>query len=878
MNDSKDLEKLLEISKTYNSINDFIEDEYFINVIDRYKREGFSKEQYKNIIKALLIPCNIKNCDVVEELFSDFSLLTIADFKKYLYYIGNNKWEIYREEHKDLYTDFFINLSTYLKECSLSKTLDKYDYQFHLISNISKVSYEEIVLYLTNYKLGIESNDLAVLSKASSNIKNLLRIFNNKSRQHYIDKYIDMNIKSIEPLFDRKTNDIYKKIKVEDFLCIINDDLEFKNDIKKFMLEKFEYVISDNEAMMIISNVLDQNDLKIMNSFDITECLNNDSFKMTKAFNRLSNYLSGLENNFQSTQYDLILDFMETDNINNDLKLRFNNYQLNFLYHLKLILKEANSKLTVADGKLSFVPNAAILSEHDYRRIKLDNKKYNNYCLLKNIIYKRYYMECKKTNDNDNNLDEIDFSDSNYYLTNFNYLLNISNLVSIFSNLDDYKLNGIKCNLDNFYKLKKLFIDDGVLACFLIDGSNIETLINIINNTANISKSSLEVNFSIDRLCDISKKANLFNYIDDITLALLGEDVSFKIVYNSQFLQGRDTPDRIKLRLRKAKDLMKRAEYINNSAIPYFEPICISDVFLERYNNNDPNILTSGIDSNTCFKLSANDNDYLFYSILNKNGMVAKISNKSGLIGRITAHRLSNCLLINGIRSKDNDYQVSSFEELELNDKIVNLVVKFSQEMIRLTTNSDCPIDFVVCNRAGILNSNQYDDFFPRVIEYYFKNPIDCSSDDFFEFRHLYDASEQFFQDVQYYDGTEAPFVTDFGNYPIVLLASRNNKNIDRRSDISYISPAAIYERPREQKIVGNGKLSIDIINKIRKIDAIFYLEGNSKEDFCLFNSNNNYVFYEISDNSYYLVDSDYNIISNYFSGFSEKEKGLVKK
>lgn len=779
------------------------------NAINENTKGKLTHKKYSAIIEAIIKEINLPNSDLLLDLFSSPSVLSISSYRKFLQYKALASWEQHRSLNANLYNNLFERLHDYLINNGLIKTLESFNTELTEIEKITGKDRAQLTEMLFNYYVSYHSKDQLGLSTASSNIKSLIKAFNGKAKNKHMNKFIEQNISEIKPFFKIKVNLDYgetKKMNISQFLNIVLRDNEIRSILKIYVLEKFKFTIDNDELTYLITNIINQQDQKNLEFLHLEPKPQIIFLENTKAYNRLNkNYLQQIRNNFNLDQIDAINKYLLTDSQEEKLSLRtlFTSSQLKLLEEIRPIIKKANSELIIQDNVFVLKSNSLVLDPKTETETKKMQQKLNCYQNFKNLVSELYYSQSKALNklimENKDriNLNNIPFTDDNYSLNDTNYLLHFSTLINILLNIDPDKWKHYSIDSSDYKKLKKLLIKEGLLACVLIQDNHIDLIINIINNLPEIIKNNSDI--SINNITDIAKKTSLFNLIDQDTIELLGEDVAKKIAYDTQFLQGKNTPDEIKKRLKKAKYLISKANELNTSAIPYFDKITVGDISLERYLNNDPEILTSGIDSSTCFKISANDNDYLFYSILNKNGMIAKITKDNKLIGRITAHRLSNVLLINGIRTAENSYQASSLNQLNQNNNIIETIKVFANTMIQLTENSDCPIDFVVSNKAGLLESPVYNFTFPLLPEYLFENPIDCYNEDFEEFRNICHDGEELLQEVPYYEsGRQAPFTTDFGHYPVVLIASREGKYLERKFDITLNSPEAIYERPNE--------------------------------------------------------------------------------
>ena len=869
--------RLIEISNNYTSVNDFIRDEEVKNIINDYRLNGINSNNYKEVITSLVNTLNLsfEDSNLLIDLFSTPSVLTVSSSKKYLRYKGALKWDFYRDKNNSLYDDLAIRICTFLKNDSFDKMILKYNSEIRDINYITGVSYDDILVLFKRYQDAYIKKDSTKLAIIYSDIRDLIQVFNSKSKEKFILDYVNNNLELIKDNFkcNNEAYSINNLLSIDSYLDISFNNSKYINNLKLYIENNFSISVFDDQLKEIMYDILKRNDKNNLEIFNIPNCSFRE-LKITRSYNRLcNNYSDDLNSKFTLEQVDLINKYIYSDN-KKLLKVNFSKDQLSFLEKIIPIVRESKAYVMVSEKNLVFISNN-ILSEEDSDYLKKKetlSKGYKNFC---NLIFSDYFKECNlrnkylNTNKSCSSANLL-FNDSNYYLTNSDYLLEFDLVAFILSNIDINIISKLREENNSYLKLKKFLIDDGLLACSLAYKDSGEDIYNIINNVFSVT------DFNMNKLCSILKKAKLYKYIDDFTLSLLGEEVTSKIVFDVSFLVDGYNPVNIIDRINKANNLMLLASNITNSTIPYFDPIKIDHISLERYNNNDSSILTSGIDSNTCFKLSAIDNDYLFYSVLNKNGMVARIVDNGEMIGRITAHRNGNCLLINSIRSHDNRYQATCFEDLVRNDKIIELVKKFANTMIKLTTDTDLEIDYVVCNKAGILSSFEYDKYFPVVPDYFFKNPIDTYNEDFLEFEDLYC---DFLQQVPFYENrNEAPFSSDYGNYPIVLISSRNNRMIERRFDISSKSAAAIYER--ENKIFkGVGKLPNSIVRKIQRIDAINYYNKGldilkySRIDY----SNIDIKSYEVSDYYYLLVDKNDKIIYKSINSLTDYKKVLLK-
>lgn len=829
--------------------------------------------EYSDLINSLIDmrkDLNEEEKKVLKLLLLDSPNLLIKEYRHYLRFNALGAWEKNKKTDSVEHTNLSSNITEFLKRNPFDEFIGEYESLISHISQITGKSIDYIVYIFQSYSEACRLGDMNRLSSCTGDIKGLIKEFNAKVKEKFIRDYINQRVLDIKPFFKLVTKSTVvgdsQKDKIINFM-LKNDAL--RNSIRKEIDSYFNVILDSDELEEFVKNIINYNSRKNYDMLNIRYSPKFDLLQGTKSFNRLNqNYLEGLRRLFSIDQVDLINQFVNGDSESRKkLYPLFSEGQRRLLLEIIPIMNDFDCSIDVLDSQFVFSANSKILNSIEERAVKDEYKKIDNYDRIVNFIFKNYYLSARSIDDIESDVinSEIDennvvlFTDDNYSLSDKSFLNKYGECINFVNGIDKAAIDYIMRNKDVFDKLKNLLINEGLLSCFLCDSSSdFNILCNVINNLRYMIKNHSHSDLHISNFSNIVKDCELCKYIDDFTLALLGQNVAGKIVYNQQFLQNGNDPINISTRLRKATDLMIRANDVRNSAVPYFEPIEYEGVKLIRYNNNDPQILTSGIDSNTCFKIDANDNDYLFYSILNKNGCVLYFEEDGKLCGRITAHLKNNCLMINGIRNIDNEYSADSLDKKRRNDKFLKLVEMFADKMIEESSNSNCPIDFVIANKSGILEASDYNDRYQLVENRIFRQYLDVDNDDFSEFSHMYDGKEQFLKQAPYYSGgIDEAFTTDFGHYSLVLIKSRDNKYLERMWDVSITSPDPIYERKNMYDIKKTGKLSDSEKNIVRRIHALnYYFEGGDPKDYTIpsyFDFNFDYV--EIKDD-YYILDA----------------------
>ena len=573
---------------------------------------------------------------------------------------------------------------------------------------------------------------------------------------------------------------------------------------------------------MIISilNKQDEETYKILN---IKKPEFYDDIKQMKSFRRLrANYVRKIRENIKPELYGICEKYLNNPLENKNLKSYFSQEQILFLNDIINLMKESKSIVDFNNDML-FLSEYKEFTKENKKELEKFNYDISIFNEIKKIIFDMYireketYNELYKIVEEDVNNKELSgdiiFNDSNFELTDFSYAFDEKIIKNFISKLEEESF--LSLNNYEYMKLKDLLISDKLLAPMLYDNLNQAKLYELINNFHNIYSIMDYSLINKGNLDLIFKKLNVYKYANGKQINMLGLEVVEKIINSNQFMDVKVTDDDIKERLVKAEDLLNRAENVTLSTVPYID-VNKNGVYISRYLNNDPKILTSGIDTNSCFKLSANDNDFLYYTILNKNGFVIKFTNKDGkLLGKAIGIRRNNILEINGIRNSDNSNLITSKEQYTQYKNMLEAFDLYATKIIEETKDTNTPIDFVVSNKAGLLESSEFNDRYEVLGSHLFDNPIDTTNDDWYKFVHTYDGCKKNYLQ-QASDNTI--FTTDFGHYPVVMIKKRDGKNLERLFDISYDDPEAIYERPDSRGKVIHNYIDSDFIRKVKGV------------------------------------------------------------
>lgn len=775
--------------------------------------DDIGDNEYKLIVEKIFRKLDLDMYNKSLELFSNEPKFSILTYKKILRTKYNSLWEQIKISNSRLYVELLRNICESLSNKSLDEVLYEYRLQINEISRFKSI--DELKVLLKEYKENVSLIDKSLVSKKS--LRDYFNDFVVKSKEEYIKTNVSKELEKIQKDFIsiNENKETYEMIKEEQLINILFNSTYETNNLKMKINELFGVELGNNELRVLIHNYFNKNHIGNYRLLGIDMYMEGNvldkinRLESIRKFNRLrDNYFDSIKNVFKG-RYDILIDVL--NDYEHFDKNKLYNSERNLINEMYSTYVKSNARFDEVCDELVLIDNNNV-SEVELlalKELESVSKKYNS--LIKHISklcadYSKGFGKVKEVK-----LDDLVFDDDNYVLNSGNYKLNIDMLFDLIKNTNFEKVENYSDDVLN--KIKTILFDNGLLSVIYTMNSNIDLSV-LVNNFNELGINNLrDVDYEV-----LLKSINLYYSADQFTLSILTPEVCGKIVNNKQFLQSNSKED-IELRLEKAVDLVARGSLINTSSIPYDVDVKYKNVSVKRFNNDDPKLLTSGIDTNTCFKLSGNDNDFVFYTVLSKNGCALKIlDDHNNLIGRVSAFRHSNTLFFNGVRIVEKKQELTT-ERIELYKNIYEALVKYGEMIIDRTKDSDVPIDFVVCNKAGILESQLFDMSDKVVAPHLVDNPLDMYNDDWNIFINTYsNTNKNYFQQVN--KGDNVPFVTDYGSYPAILIASRDNKFLERKWDITYSDPKSIYERPRKMVQIFSNRDKEKYTSLINSIEA----------------------------------------------------------
>ena len=785
-------------------------------------------QEYNTIIDAVFDKLNISEEKSLRSLFSQKPTFNIKTYKELLKMEATIKFNRLKNQKSSVFISLSKSVCDDLEKIDVDKVLTKYNQELKYIEEVKMLS--EFVHLMRYYRESNLSCDQIRINESRAEIREFIRRFNLKYKDNYIKKYCDEKIKKIQSDFEIKPKyeESINLLNKEAFIKLSLSDIHITTTLKIKINKLFNLEVENNELKKIILNILNNKDVDNYKLFGIYNNLLDIEGKIKiydemRSFHRLvRRYNKRINEIFNYEDKIKLIDIFNSYDLRK-YRTSFNTGQYSLINDLLVIFKEANCSIDLVDNDIFFRKDNN-LTNMEYVLLKEDIEYYKLYESLKKIILYFYYeasenkqeiIKKQKINIEEN----LIFDDDNYQIKNNISILNYKLLVEILSKINYKKINNYSEYQLNL--LKRILYKEGLLGCIMKYGSHID-ISNIINGI-DYCDSKDDKNINIE---SIIKLTSIYSVADDFTISVLGGEVVRKLICNGQFLQTNTLEDK-KKRINKAVHLNLLSIDINKSTIPYQIETSVDDVIISRFNNDNPKILSSGIDTGTCFKLDGDDNDFVVYTILNKNGAVFKIEYQNKFIGRISVFRNCKVLFLNSVRIKDEREEKISKEVIDRNNKIFECLIKLVNEIIHIAHTNGDEIDYVVCNKAGILESSYFNNCYDIIPEHIAEQPIDIYNDDWQDFislpKYLLKQSNR---------GDKIPFTTDYGHYPALLIASYDNQQLSRMSDIGYSSPDAIYTRPKKALKLYTSNFK-EILDDIYRIDALKYYEEVQDIEIC---------------------------------------------
>lgn len=757
------------------------------------------------------------------------SLPSVSSFASVFQMVAEERWKEYRNENVDYFENIFGKICTQLRNNDdFDRAIRSLKFRNELKESLEE-KYDTLCLAMKEYFDLYHSNTRNKLEKmipSQDVIAKMAALYVSKSKENYKKNELEEYYEWIKPYFTLKLDHpfVYKKL------------------IQSKKKDKFRelYQNGDKEICDFLTNVAN----------NYSEMLDNETIQriikyfVIYKYPKFDNIVSSPNKYEDYRRYEKAIKLVHRLNSG---YIEYNGAELT--NYRDIIAYDGNKQEYIYTG-VSF--NEDDLKEYnEYRRKERIFEK-----IKKDIMLKIKTIEIDDKVDShlvDELTEELPFTDE-YFKFNEQYTFSKFNFQDFLRVcIDDDHSFDEDSLLDNesFNNIIKVISSNGLfwLLLFMYRDSNYsiqeyaikkETIMEFISNMKEITELSQDFNFDLSNFQELVLVNEMSKCADPEAVAILGKEVIEKL-YKFKDYTNEDAEEIISM----AKELVCQMTKRSISTVPYVNGQ--NDNYrYSIYDSQDETLLLAGINTDACFRIDGNDNDFLHYCALDKNGFVIKITDLFGnFIGRGSGFRNGNCVFINQLRTiydEGGNYYNGTYEN-ERKD-IIETFKKACEDIVTTShknPNETNKIDFVFVTKSYSLQdteSNVPDDVTGKIGD----NPMDNESDDWQEFVDNTDNLREAADDNY--------FETDYGGYPLICMASAKRGTL-RARDIKPKDVAAVYERIRN-KIIVTASHDPFIINKLNKINGVksylyngYYNSVEIPENATIFTGDNWYIVFD---------------------------------
>lgn len=742
-----------------------------------------------------------------------FAPVKISELRKVFHMVALKKWETYRQENNDYYTNIFNRICDSLeKNHNFISAINELQFLLKVDDVLDERKYalfNAFIEYHQIYHSSKADNKIELLQEKRDEISRNAALFIAKSKEQVISEQMAELDELYKQFFIlRIDNPMVKKkvVEIKQRECLRKKFQDNDANIMKKLMEiKEKYLtyhyhssINKNQIPQIIDLLISKSIEGTVSSvddiFSSSKPARFDEYEMYEKISKLVNRLNSHNITIADKEVEKYRDFIFFDGEQYRYKgNRFNEEELSVIMGYK-DLKYVFGKIRSEIIKLAKdIDDFGQITEEDIHSLigecpftdefyKFDVHQFNRFSLRTLDDYLDVFEDKK----------EIIMDDDSYEaicsLTSSG-LIATSMITGLGSN-SDVKFNPVEEQISS-KKLSSLF-------------GNIETLQRLI----------AKEEFTIAHLDKILELKEILVYADLSQISLLGKDVIKKIYVNNGYTSASQEK-----RIRVACDLATSMISRDKSTVPYVDGIH-GNYRYSMYDPTDMALLTSGLDTNACFRCCGNDNDFLHYCALDKNGFVIKLTDLEGnFIGRASGFRNGNGVYINQLRTiydkKSSAYASERETIIQAFERACSDIVEASQN----NPNEENKIDFVVVTKSYTLSDTKsnVDEKTALVIG---DNPMDNESEDWKQFikntKNLRESIQRNY------------FTTDFGFYQLICMKSNVGELLPEKIKIGDVP--ALYERKRKQ--VHIEEVNEDIQNYVNRIRACYSYQLNQKFEY----------------------------------------------
>lgn len=842
---------ILQDEEILNFFQNKIQGIYLFNYNHNQREDQFKMYRNLGLYKAQHL--------ALEKLLTSFlkSKPTISEFTKIWESRAIDEWNRYRFAHPENYANLFVKITEELKAIKDFEDIFK-DISFTDIYLTIPEEYETLIRAMKEYHSiyqNRETDYLEKLQKPALVISKCIALYLAASKESFIKDELSFykhlakpyfKVRKEHPLINKKIIE-QRKRKIYEYLYINSDPSV--EEFTENLIEKYKERLPEEQLKVIITSII--------RGFKFIDLLadapkkpkNYEKYILLKKVKKIvvrlnAGYLKKDSKEVEKYKEFIIWDdnknkYLVSPNIINpkaiasckryeDFLKIYNELRILIANEIRKIEYDGVVKKEVLDNLSEHLPFTDEFFEFDSEKIK-----------LKNLIVPKQIIESKPT----------DFSYSYDFVYEFSpiyFLLNTH-----------FYDSEILKNKRYTEILHKLLVESGIGWLLFIEQDSSKNIPSIYKNKVINSRETLGllngiptiiafasmINYNLESTLDFIRINNISNYIDISSLAILGPDLSLGLRENNNY-SIEEMSDIIK----KACYLISKMSQRKASTVPYVSGNT-DNYHYSTYSFNDNDLLLAGINTSSCFKINNTDNDFLFYTALDKNGFAIRITDKSGnFIGRACGFRNGNFIYLNQLRTiydKGNNElaKTSKKESVE----IIEALKKACQDMIDISKNNQddsLGIDAVFITQSYILKEYQAPVINKELISVY---PMDNRSEDW----HSFVKNTSYLRECE----LKGNFTTDYASYPVICIAS--SKPLEQISIINHDNDA-IYCQPRKDIICSSirDRKVVELINRISSIRAYI--------DCCEFEPTNikeNYKIYLGED--WYILEANGEVIES---------------
>lgn len=721
---------------------------------------------------------------------------TINNFNSILQVCAEAKWNEHRNDNIDDYANIFGKICIELRNNDdFADAISELNFMDNMKEALDE-KYNLLIQAMEQYHSIIHSNmPLSSIDSSRDLIAKLSALYVSISKENFKKEKLEEYFEDIKEYFiPRKSHPMIGKKLIEHkhkeaFKNLYeNKDAEICSFLEN-IVKQYDDTIEATYVWNMIDNFLINGYSKLDAFQKAPKGWNN--YKRLEEANKLINRLNSKYIKYTDLELVRFLDIIKYD-INND----------KYYYEGPTFDEESISRYNQYQRKLQIFDKIKQQIIFKAKKLDIDEEIIEDelWDIASDLPFTDEYFEFDKSN-----LDSFDLDDF------------IRGCISS----DDYIEPSSVIDDEAYSILTKYAIDNGLFWMLILlnkyGGSSLynieidkESILSSFDYMKDVLRLSKMFNYDINKYEDVLALSELSECADDISIAILGNEVITKLCKYREYT-NEDAQEIVRM----AKELVCEMVKRDMSTVPYVSGKT-NNYSYSIYDSQDETILLAGINTDACFRIDGNDNDFLHYCALDKNGFVIKLTDSFGnFIGRASGFRNGNGVYINQLRTiydeGGNGYEgCHKNERLEIIEtfrKACNDIVETSQK----NPNETDKIDFVVVTRSYALR-NTDSNVADNVTEKIGSDPMDTESQDWNDFANNT-------ENLQEIDDETDTFSTDYGSYDLICMAYSKSGDLKER-DIKPKDVKAVYSRPRS-KIIGTEKPDKDIINKINKINAV---------------------------------------------------------